>query len=120
MIISIKPGQKLFINGAIILARKRIEIELINHANFILSQYILQREDIKTELDMLYFIIQLMIIQNEDIKKIINLYNSQISKCKKDLTFEIFQSIEDLISNAQYYDALKLLRKEIFNDNGHK
>ena len=62
MKIHLKRNQKLFINGAVIRLDRRGSIELMNDAQFLMENHILQQEDAKTPLQQVYFIVQTMLM----------------------------------------------------------
>ena len=62
MKIGLKAGERLFINGAVIRADKKTNIELMNDAVFLLEAHVLQPEEATTPLRQLYFILQTMIM----------------------------------------------------------
>ena len=62
MKIHLKRNEKLFINGAVIRLDRRGSIELMNDAQFLMENHILQQEDAKSPLQQVYFIVQTMLM----------------------------------------------------------
>ena len=62
MRLSLKAGERIFINGAVLRSERRVTLELLNDATFLLEAHVMQLEDATTPLRQLYFIIQSMLI----------------------------------------------------------
>ncbi|WP_369075704.1 flagellar biosynthesis repressor FlbT, partial [Escherichia coli] len=43
MKITLKPGEKLFLNGAVVRSDKKITLELVNDAVFLLENHVMQK-----------------------------------------------------------------------------
>jgi flagellar protein FlbT len=62
MIISLKAGARLFLNGAVVKADRRVNLELLNDAVFILDAHVLQPHEATTPLRQLYFAVQTLLV----------------------------------------------------------
>ena len=62
MLIHLKRNERLFVNGAVLRLDRRGTIELMNDAQFLLENHIMQPEDATTPLRQMYFVVQTMII----------------------------------------------------------
>jgi flagellar biosynthesis repressor protein FlbT len=60
--ITVKSGERIYINGAVLKMDRKVGIELMNEATFLLEQHILQPEGATTPLRQLYFMVQMMLI----------------------------------------------------------
>ena len=60
--ISLKPNEKIYINGAVIRVDRKVTIELMNDVQFLLESHVIQADDASTPLRQLYFIVQVMLI----------------------------------------------------------
>lgn len=60
--ITLKGGERIYINGAVLKMDRKVGIELLNDATFLLEQHILQPEAATTPLRQLYFMVQMMLI----------------------------------------------------------
>ncbi|MEP3303909.1 MAG: flagellar biosynthesis repressor FlbT, partial [Roseibium sp.] len=58
MKIGLKAGERLFLNGAVIRAERKTQLELMNDAVFLLEGHILQQNEATTPLRQIYFILQ--------------------------------------------------------------
>ena len=60
--LSLKPNEKLYINGAVIRVDRKVTVELLNDVQFLLENHVLQPEEASTPLKQLYFILQIMLM----------------------------------------------------------
>jgi flagellar biosynthesis repressor protein FlbT len=66
MHISLRAGEKIYINGAVLRADRKVSLELLNDATFLLAAHVMKVEDASTPLRQLYFIIQIMLMNPTD------------------------------------------------------
>jgi flagellar protein FlbT len=62
MHISLRAGERLFLNGAVLRVDRKVTLELLNDATFLLENHVLQVEDTKTPVRQLYFAVQAMLM----------------------------------------------------------
>ncbi|WP_420392714.1 flagellar biosynthesis repressor FlbT [Acuticoccus sp.] len=62
MHISLRAGERLFLNGAVLKVDRKVTLELLNDATFLLENHVLQVEDTKTPIRQLYFVVQAMLM----------------------------------------------------------
>jgi flagellar protein FlbT len=121
MIIHLKKNEKLFINGAVIRLDRRGSIELLNDAQFLLSNHVMQAEDAKTPLRNLYFVVQTMIMdpQNSELTRCV--FVSQSEQVRRTIRREGYHAVldqaEKQVATADYYAALKTLRTNFRMDD---
>jgi flagellar biosynthesis repressor protein FlbT len=58
VIISLRAGSRLFINGAVIKADRKVNLHLLNDATFLLESHVMQAQDASSPLRQLYFVLQ--------------------------------------------------------------
>lgn len=110
----LKANDRIFINGAVLRADRKVCLELLNDAHFLLENHVMQVEQADTPLKQLYYIVQLMVMSPQDAEKILHAYR----ECMKNLleTFEnkkvlfILKDIDVQINQGSYYPSLKLIR----------
>ena len=61
--ITLRGGERLFINGAVLKADRKVGLELLNGATFLLEQHFMTSEEAKTPLSQLYFLVQTMLVE---------------------------------------------------------
>ncbi len=62
--ISLKPNEKIYVNGAVIRTDRKVTLEFLNDVQFLLENHVLQPEDASTPLRQLYFIVQVMLMSS--------------------------------------------------------
>ena len=114
MKIHLKRNEKLFLNGAVIRMDRRGSIELLNDAQFLLENHIMQEENAKSPLQQIYFIVQTMLMDPTNAHLILYLFRSFISKIKSVVIdrdhLACLRIAEELVEKSDYYSALKILR----------
>ncbi len=60
--ISLKPGERIFINGAVLRVDRKVAIEFLNDVTFLLEAHVMQPTQTTTPFRQLYFILQTMLI----------------------------------------------------------
>lgn len=62
MRISLRAGEKIYLNGAVISVDRKVSIELLNDATFLLEAHVMQAHEATTPLRQLYFVLQLLLM----------------------------------------------------------
>jgi flagellar protein FlbT len=60
--ISLRPGERIFVNGAVLKVDRKVSIEFLNDVTFLLEHHVLQPDNTHTPLRQLYFIVQTVLI----------------------------------------------------------
>jgi flagellar protein FlbT len=60
MNITLRAGEKLYINGAVIRVDRKATIELLNDVTFLLENHVMQADQATTPLKQIYFAVQVM------------------------------------------------------------
>ena len=60
--ISLKPGERIYVNGAVLKVDRKVSIEFLNDVTFLLEHHVLHPDDTRTPLRQLYFIVQTLLI----------------------------------------------------------
>lgn len=112
--ISLKPNEKIYINGAVIRVDRKVTVELMNDVQFLLESHVIQADQASTPLRQLYFIVQIMLInpagaaEARDMFRrslpmlIASFYNQDICKGLK--------QIDRMVGEDKIYEALKAIR----------
>src|SRR5689334_20538284 len=72
--IFLRPGEKVFLNGAVLRADRKVSLEVLNDVSFLLESHVMQAHETTTPLRQLYFIIQAILINPADAADARNLY----------------------------------------------
>jgi len=62
MRLSLKAGERVWINGAVVRAERKTTLEILNDATFLLESHVLQPDETTTPLRQIYFVVQTMFI----------------------------------------------------------
>jgi flagellar biosynthesis repressor protein FlbT len=120
MIIHLKKNEKLFINGAVIMLDRRGSIELLNDAQFLLASHVMQVEDATTPLRRLYFVVQTMIVDPANSELTGTLFDTHLNQLRGAVSLgsyqELLDTVKNLVTETEYFEALKLLRKNFDMD----
>ncbi len=111
----LKPGEKLYINGAVIKVDRRVSIEVLNDVSFLLEAHILQASDATTPLRQLYFVVQSALmdpVNSGSIKDMVREMTARtiISCDNREIQFALVEAGE-LTDRGRYFEALRLIRR---------
>ena len=111
----LRPGEKLYINGAVFRVDRKVSIELLNDATFLLENHVMQVEDATTPVRQLYFVVQMMLMDPANTEKPMELFESFVASLKQTSKDEELQegvrSVEQDIQTGRAFNALKTLRQ---------
>jgi flagellar protein FlbT len=114
MRISLRAGEQIYINGAVLRVDRKVSIELVNDVMFLLEGQVMQASDATTALRQLYFMVQMMLMNPTDIQDAAALYAQHhaalLSVCENQQMLEGLAAIDELVGASRYYEALKRIR----------
>ena len=102
--LALKPGEKIYLNGAVIRVDRRVRLEVLNDAVFLLGAHVLQPEEAASPLRQLYFAVQSLLIEPDAAKQ------------ARHFALEIVSNLEQVFTNAELLDGLDLVRAAIGAD----
>jgi flagellar protein FlbT len=112
--ISLKPGEKIYINGAVLRVDRKVSIELLNDVQFLLENHVLQAEDASTPLRQLYFIVQIMLINPDGAGQALAMFRRSLplllASFRDQQVKTALKDIDRLVSEGHVYEALKSIR----------
>ena len=112
--ISLKAGERIFINGAVLRVDRKVALEFLNDVTFLLENHVLQPEDATTPLRQLYFIAQMILINPEGKDQSTTLFRKSIvmllSCFKNEEVLAELKRIDGLVATGKAFDALKSIR----------
>ncbi len=113
MRISLRAGERIYINGAVLRAERKLTFELLNNASFLLENHIIQAEEATTPLRQLYFALQTLLIDpaSETAKGAYSCIftATQVSFSTTDVVVGL-RLVGRLVDGGRIYEALKTLR----------
>jgi flagellar protein FlbT len=114
MHISLRAGERIYVNGAVLRVDRKVSIELLNDATFLLEAHVMRVEDATTPLRQLYFIVQIMLMNPGDTAAARDMFDKSIS-----LTAESFENnqiittlknVKQSVETNRNFEALKMIR----------
>jgi flagellar biosynthesis repressor protein FlbT len=112
--ISLRPNEKIYVNGAVLRFDRRTSVEFLNDVSFLLESHIMQLEDAVSPIQHLYYIIQIMLMtpDNAGLNKVV--YASHLdlirAQCNEKVSDEFIHEIDKLVNSKKYYEAMKYIR----------
>jgi flagellar protein FlbT len=114
MRLSLRPGEKIYINGAVLRSDRKVALELMNNATFLLESHVIQAAEANTPLRQLYFVVQTMLIDPEGAAAARRMFAGMISPLRKAfLNAEVLtglEAVERLVAADRGFEALKAIR----------
>ncbi|GEC31758.1 flagellar biosynthesis repressor FlbT [Sinorhizobium fredii USDA 205] len=112
--ISLKSGERIFVNGAVLRVDRKVAVEFLNDVTFLLENHVLQPEDATTPLRQLYFIAQMILINPEGAEQSTAMFRKSIVMLlacfKNDEVLAELKRIDGLVTQGRAFEALKAIR----------
>lgn len=112
--ISLKPNEKIYVNGAVLKTDRKVSLEFLNDVNFLLEAHVMQPEEAITPIRQLYFIVQVMLMTPGDTASARELFRASLPLvlgCYADQRIQsALKHVDQLVAEGQIFEALKLLR----------
>ncbi|WP_373504172.1 flagellar biosynthesis repressor FlbT [Aestuariivirga sp.] len=114
MIIHLKRGEKLYLNGAVLRVDRRTSLEFLNDVTFLLENHVMQAEHASTPVRQLYFVAQSMLMDPGNASLTVELYKHLSHRIHQAIGCQSIKSQLDVadkqVLEGRYFDALKNLR----------
>ena len=112
--LSLKPNEKIYVNGAVIRVDRKVTLELLNDVQFLLEGHVLQAEDASTPLRQLYFIVQVMLMNPQGAADARDMFRRSLPLLLANFADEQIRNslkhVDRLVSEGRVYEALKTIR----------
>ena len=112
--ISLKSGERIFVNGAVLRVDRKVAVEFLNDVTFLLENHVLQPEDATTPLKQLYFIAQMILINPEGAEQSTAMFRKSVVmlvNCfKNEEVIAELKRIDGMVMQGRDFDALKAIR----------
>lgn len=113
--ISIRAGERIFINGAVLRADRKVTLEFLNTVTFLLEQHVLTPDETTTPLRQLYFMIQSAIIDPKCAEPALEMARSSVEVLRTTfLNATILQDLELVqahLERGRNFDCLRIIRR---------
>jgi flagellar protein FlbT len=112
--ISLKPGEKIYINGAVIRVERKTTLEFLNDVQFLLESHVLQAEEATTPLRQLYFVAQVMLMNPSGASEVRDMFRRSLTMLLA--SFESpevcsgLKQVDRLIGEGEIFEALRSIR----------
>ncbi|MBR0819448.1 flagellar biosynthesis repressor FlbT [Bradyrhizobium liaoningense] len=114
MKVSLRAGERIYINGAVLRVDRKVSVELVNDVMFLLEGQVMQAADATTAMRQLYFIVQLMLMNPTDVAAPAGLYGEHhaalLAVCESREMLDGLAAIDELVGTTRYFEALKRIR----------
>ena len=112
--ISLKSGERIFVNGAVLRVDRKVAVEFLNDVTFLLENHVLQPEDATTPLRQLYFIAQMILINPEGAEQSTAMFRKSVVMLlacfKNEEVLAELKRIDGLVTQGRAFEALKAIR----------
>ncbi len=112
--LSLKPNEKIYLNGAVIRVDRKVSIELLNDVQFLLEGHVLQAEDARTPLRQLYFILQVMLMNPQGAEEARAMFRRSLPLMLASFEDERIRAglkqVDRMVGEDHVYEALKTIR----------
>ncbi|WP_298423446.1 flagellar biosynthesis repressor FlbT [Rhodoblastus sp.] len=114
MLLKLRAGEKLYLNGAVIRVERKATIELLNDATFLLEAHVMQPDEASTPLRQLYFVLQTELMEREAAPAMRTMFRVMLADTCAAIgrgpLVEGLRRAEDLAEAGRAFEALKALR----------
>lgn len=114
MHINLRAGEKLYLNGAVLRADRKVSLELMNDAVFLLEAHVMNPEKATTPLRQLYFVVQTMLMDPQGVARARLVFTASLEAMTAAYDDADVQTVLALcarqVAKDRFFDALKGLR----------
>lgn len=112
--LSLKPNEKLYVNGAVIRVDRKVTLELLNDVQFLMENHVLQPEEASTPLRQLYFILQVMLMNPQAATEARAMFRRSLPLMLANFTNEqiagTLKNVDRMVGEDKVYEALRAIR----------
>ncbi len=117
MRLSLRSGEKIYINGAVLRVDRKVSLELMNDVTFLLEAHVMQAAAATTPLKRLYFAVQTMLMDPHDVTRARTMFDFELARLKAvDGSVDMdgmLGATSALVGARRYFEALKLIRERL-------
>lgn len=114
MHISLRAGEKVYINGAVLRVDRKVSLELLNDATFLLEAHVMKVEKATTPMRQLYFIVQVMLMNPMDTAPARSMFAQSIASlmgiAEDPALLAGLRSVKAQVDGGRVFEALKSIR----------
>lgn len=112
--ISLKAGERIFINGAVLRVDRKVSLEFLNDVTFLLENHVMQPEEATSPLRQLYFIVQMMLINPAGYEQSMTMFRKSVVMLltcfTNDVVLSELKHIDGMVIQGKAFESLKAIR----------
>lgn len=112
--ISLRPGERIYVNGAVLKVDRKVSIEFLNDVTFLMEHHVLQPDETRTPLRQLYFVVQMALIDpsaGANARELFpSLFRPLLEAFENPKIRSGLAEVHDLFERGRNFEALKVLR----------
>lgn len=112
--ITLRPGERIFINGAVLKAEGRMSFEILNDVPYLVEHEIMHGQQAVTPLRQLYYILQTMVMEPAGIEMARSVYEDTMRMLpiafSNETVLSGLETIRTAVAAGSPFAALKTLR----------
>ena len=114
MRLSLRAGERIFLNGAVIRVDRKVSIELLNDVVFLLENHVMQSEQTTTPLRQLYFVIQTILMDPKESVRPKMMLDQMLPRMLDSYSDGVIREglakVAEHITRGRPFEALKIIR----------
>jgi len=114
MQLSLRAGERIYINGAVVRVNRKVTIELLNEVAFLLEAHVLQADEATTPLRQLYFVAQTILVDplNAERNRAVfrDLHASTLASFSNEAIVASLATVAEHVAAGHTFEALKAIR----------
>lgn len=115
--LGLRAGERLYINGAVLRVDRKVRLELLNDATFLIGSHVMQLAEATTPLRQLYFLLQSMMMDPRVAPELRPAVDATLALMIRDghdqHRVRVLSQVLRLLADNCVFDALKMVRKLI-------
>lgn len=113
--IFLRPGEKVFLNGAVLRADRKVSLEVLNDVSFLLESHVIQAHETTTPLRQLYFMVQAILInpaEAEDARRLYREHHAALLRTVSNAPIlSGLSAVDGCMGEDRTFEALKIIRQ---------
>ena len=114
MQMSLRAGERIYINGAVVRVDRKVTIELLNDVVFLLESHVLQADETATPLRQLYFVVQSILMDPINAGATHALFREVLASTQRSFSNETvvtgLRNVAALVAEDRTFEALRAIR----------
>jgi flagellar protein FlbT len=111
MNISLRAGERIYLNGAVVRVDRKVSLELLNDVVFLLEAHVLQVEETTTPLRQLYFVLQTILMDPRNAEATTALFRDVHASTLRSFPNETvvggLKTAGELVGDGRIFEALR-------------